>query len=67
MINSTYPTFDRNSLPRHNANVGAVRPEIRHNSTSKSQAAAILGSSTGGDKAQAAQKNGEKGGRPVGS
>lgn len=66
MIHSTYPTFDRNSLPRHENNVGAQRPMIRHN-TSKSQAAAILGSSTSEAKASAAQKNGQKGGRPVGS
>lgn len=64
-INSTFPTFTPSSMPRHNA-VEAPRPVIRHN-TGKSEAAAILGSSTGGAKAKAAQENGKKGGRPAGS
>ena len=54
-INSTSP------VGMHAANVA------RANETSKSKAAAILGSSRSPAKTAAAQVNGKKGGRPVGS
>lgn len=47
-------------IPRHADNVTRMN-------MSKSQAGAVLGSSTSEKKAHAAQKNGEKGGRPKGS
>lgn len=52
--------YNANSIPSHAANVARMN-------TSKSQAAAILGSSTSAKKTEAAQANGEKGGRPKGS
>jgi hypothetical protein len=64
-MNSTYPSYVPSSMPRHNA-MPAARPTIRHN-TSKSEAGAVLGSSTSPAKAKAAQANGAKGGRPSGS
>lgn len=52
--------YNLNCIPSHASNT-------RRDNTSKSQAAAILGSSTSAKKAKAAQENGEKGGRPKGS
>ena len=63
MINKTasvYGAPNLNALPRHADNVARMN-------VSRSEAAAVLGSASGGDKAKAAQKNGAKGGRPVGS
>lgn len=67
-MNSTYPTYDTASMPRHSNNVAAmasgVRPEIRIN---KNPHAVALGKMTSSEKAAAAQQNGKKGGRPEGS
>jgi|GEM_PF-3976202 len=69
-MNSTYPAFDRNSLPRHANNVAlqGVKVVVRANvSTEMSDAGATLGASISPAKAKAAAANGKKGGRPVGS
>jgi len=59
-MSTVYGALNLNALPRHAENVARMN-------VSRSEAAAVLGRATGGDKAKAAQKNGQKGGRPVGS
>lgn len=56
------PAPSYTNVIRHSANVERMRVN-----TSRSEAAAIMGSATGGAKAKAAKKNGAKGGRPEGS
>ena len=54
--------YNAANLPRHAQNVAANRMNV-----SKHDAAVALGSSKSEAKAAAAQKNGTKGGRPMGS
>ncbi len=54
--------YNAANLPRHAANVAANRMNV-----SKHDAAVALGSSKSEAKTAAAQKNGTKGGRPMGS
>lgn len=67
-----HPTFSRDSLPRHSANVERMN-QSRHQAgvdlatKNASSAGRKLGESTSNAKSKAAQLNGAKGGRPVGS
>lgn len=65
-MNSFQPGVRRPTFPCCPAPVMSHKENVRIN-TSRSEAASIMGSATGGSKATAAKKNGAKGGRPEGS
>jgi len=67
MSQSAYPAFNRNSLPRHAGNVSAGPITTAAFRENKNPHAVALGHMTSRAKAEAAAKNGAKGGRPEGS
>lgn len=62
-----HPTFDRSALPRHLNNVGSPPTTVQTFRENKNPHAVALGHMTSKAKAEAAAKNGAKGGRPSGS
>lgn len=67
MSQNAYPAFNKNSLPRHAANVGSAPMTTNSFRENKNPHAVALGHMTSKAKAEAAAKNGAKGGRPEGS
>ncbi len=62
-----YPAPSYTNVPRHNDNVSRAKAGADLAEKNSPRAGAVLGSSTSEAKGAAAEKNGQKGGRPVGS